>query len=113
VEVYFAEAPFEEAPTAAIVADGSCFRQIEFVGVLRGAQEPDLAEAWVDFMLGRTFQEDIPLHMFVFPANEEATLPDVFARFAAVPEQPATVAHAAIEANREAWIEAWTEVVLR
>lgn len=113
VEVYFAEEPFEEAPTAAVVSDGSCFRQIEFVGVLKGAQNRDLAEAWVDFMLGATFQEDIPLHMFMFPANENAALPDVFARFAVVPEHPAEVDYAAIEANREAWIEAWTEVVLR
>ena len=112
VEVFFAEEPFEEAPTAAIIADGSCFRQIEFVGILRGAQHRDLAEAWVDFMLGRTFQEDIPLRMFVFPANEQAALPEVFAKFAAVPEHPAMVDHADIEANREAWIEAWTEVVL-
>jgi len=113
VEVHFAEEPFEEAPTAAVVGEGSCFRQIEFVGVLKGAQDVELARAWVDFMLGQTFQEDIPLHMFVFPANENAALPEVFAEFAAIPERPAEVDYAAIEANREAWIEAWTEVVLR
>ena len=115
VEVYFAEEPFEEAPTAAVVSDGSCFRQIEFVGILipKDAQNRDLAEAWVDFMLGTTFQEDLPLHMFMFPANQNATLPDVFANFAVIPDHPAEVDYAAIEANREAWIEAWTEVVLR
>ena len=113
VEVYFAEEPFEEAPTAAVVSDGSCFRQIEFVGILKGTQNRDLAEAWVDFMLGTTFQEDIPLHMFMFPANQNAALPEVFANFAVIPDHPAEVDYAAIEANREAWIEAWTEVVLR
>ncbi len=113
VEVYFAEESFEEAPTAAVVGDGSCFRQVEFVGILKGAQNRDLAEDWVDFMLGTTFQEDIPLHMFMFPANENAALPEVFARFAVIPEHPAEVDYAAIEANREAWIEAWTGVVLR
>jgi len=112
VEVYFAEEPFEEAPTAAVVSDGSCFRQIEFVGILKGTQNHDLAEAWVDFMLGTTFQEDIPLHMFMFPANQNAVLPEVFAKFAVIPEHPAEVDYAAIEINREAWIEAWTEVVL-
>lgn len=113
VEVYFAEEPFEEAPTAAVVGDSSCFRQTEFVGILKGTQNRDLAEAWVDFMLGTTFQEDIPLHMFMFPANQNAALPDVFANFAVIPDHPAEVNYAAIEANREAWIEAWTEVVLR
>jgi len=113
VEVYFSGEDFDEAPTGVVVADGSCFRQVEFVGILRGTPNRDLAEAWVDFMLGTTFQEDIPLHMFVFPANENAALPEVFARFAVVPEHPAQVDPADIEANREAWIEQWTETVLR
>jgi thiamine transport system substrate-binding protein len=95
------------------VGDGSCFRQIEFVGVLKGAENADLARAWVDFMLGRTFQEDIPLNMFMFPANENAALPEVFAEFAVVPENPAEVSYEAIEANREAWVTAWSDVALR
>jgi thiamine transport system substrate-binding protein len=113
VEVHFAEEPFDEAPTAAVVSDGSCFRQIEFAGVLVGAEERDLARAFVDYMLGVAFQEDIPLNMFMFPANENARLPDVFARFAEIPEQPAEVDYAAIEGNREAWVESWADVVLR
>jgi thiamine transport system substrate-binding protein len=113
VEVHFSEEPFEEAPTGVVVGDGSCFRQIEFVGVLKGTQSPDLARAWIDFMLGRIFQEDIPLHMFVFPANGTAELPDVFAKFAVIPDAPVRVSPAAIEANREAWIGAWTETVLQ
>jgi thiamine transport system substrate-binding protein len=113
VEVYFAEEPFDEAPTGVVVADGSCFRQVEFVGILKGTGNRDLAEQWIDFMLGTSFQEDIPLKMFVFPANSKAQLPDVFARFAEIPEIPATVDPEAIEANRERWIEAWTRTVMR
>ncbi|MGD2176891.1 MAG: thiamine ABC transporter substrate-binding protein [Anaerolineae bacterium] len=112
VEVHFSDEPFEEAPTGVVVGDGSCFRQIEFVGVLRGAQNSDMARAWIDFMLSETFQEDIPLHMFVFPANENADLPEVFAEFAIIPDNPVSVEYTAIETNREAWIDAWTETVL-
>jgi thiamine transport system substrate-binding protein len=64
-------------------------------------------------MLGTTFQQDIPLKMFVFPANSDAELPDVFARFAEIPEAPVWVDPEAIEANREGWIQAWTQTVLR
>jgi thiamine transport system substrate-binding protein len=113
VEVYFSEEEFDEAPTGVVAGRGCCFRQIEFVGILRGADDRDLAEAWVDFMLDITFQEDIPLHMFVFPANEQAELPEVFARFAIIPEEPAQVDPAEIETNRDAWIDEWTETVLR
>jgi thiamine transport system substrate-binding protein len=113
VEVIFAEAPIETPPTAAVVADGSCFRQIEFVGILKGTENRELAEAWVDFMLSTTFQEDMPLQMFVFPVNPEAQLEQAFVNFLAVPDEPATLSPALIAANREAWIRAWTETVLR
>jgi len=113
VEVYYAEAEFEEAPTGVITTDGSCFRQIEFVGILKGTKNRDLAEKWVDFMLGVTFQEDIPLKMFVFPANSKAALPEIFRRFAEIPAQPITLTPDAIEAHREEWVQAWTQAVLR
>jgi thiamine transport system substrate-binding protein len=89
------------------------FRQIEFVGILKGAKQPELARKWVDYMLSITFQEDLPLQMYVFPVLPEAALPDVFVKFANIPDEPAQVDAAAIDANREKWIEAWTNVVLR
>lgn len=112
-EFIYADPPAPEAPTASVVGAGACFRQIEFVGILKGTQNRDLAEAFVDYMLGQSFQEDIPLNMFVFPANENAALPPAFADWAQIPDQPATLPPADIDTNRDAWIEAWTEVVLR
>lgn len=112
-EVYFAETPPAEAPTAAVVAPNSCFRQIEFVGILRGTAHEAAAQQLVDFMLSKAFQEDIPLNMFVYPALETAVLPAVFTQNSAIPAQPATLDYAQIAANREAWVQAWTEVVVR
>ncbi len=111
--VYFAEEPMDKAPTAAIVSSNSCFRQIEFIGILQGTEHEEAAQKLVDFMLGQTFQEDIPLHMFVYPANETAVLPDVFLNFSKIPDNPATLDPETISIQRETWIEAWTEVVLR
>lgn len=112
-EVFFAEEPLDDAPTAAVVGDGSCFRQIEFVGILKGSNHVPQAQQLVDFLLARSFQEDIPLHMFVYPANETAVLPDVFTQFSVIPNQPALVPPQDISAKREIWIEAWTDTVLR
>ena len=64
-------------------------------------------------MLDIPFQEDIPLQMFMFPANSKAALPDVFRKHAAVSREPVAVAPERIASNREAWIEAWTDAVLR
>lgn len=113
VEMIYAEPPLDQPPTAAITADTSCFRQIEFVGILRGTKNRDLAEAWLDFMLSPQFQEDMPLQMFVFPVNPQAKLQPEFVNYLAVPEQTAFVSPADIAAHREEWIDAWTETVLR
>ena len=112
-EVIFAETPLTDAPTASIIAPGTCFRQIEFVGILADTPQRALAEAFVDFMLSIPFQEDMPLQMFVYPVQPDAKLPEAFVSYAQVPLQPATLDPATISANRNAWIEAWTETVLR
>lgn len=112
-EVIFADPPVEEAPSASLVASGMCYRQIEFVGILAGTEKRELAEKLVDFILGQTFQEDMPLNMFVYPANENAALPAEFAAWTQVPVETAVLSPEVIDANRELWIEAWTETVLR
>jgi thiamine transport system substrate-binding protein len=112
-EVIFADPPVEEAPTASILAAGTCFRQIEFVGILKGTQRRALAEQFVDFMLREQFQEDVPLQMFVFPVNPDAKLPRAFAEHAAAADQPAALPPDEIAAHRDEWIEAWTDIMLR
>jgi thiamine transport system substrate-binding protein len=111
-EVYFAESELAEAPTASIIGLNTCFRQIEFVGILKGTQNIDLAKKFVDFMLSMPFQEDLPTQMFVFPVNPNAVLPEVFKENVQVPTQPATLPIELIENNRETWIEDWIETVL-
>jgi thiamine transport system substrate-binding protein len=110
-EIFFASEPLTESPTASIVAPGMCFRQIEFVGILKNGQNRDLAERFVDFMLSKEFQEDLPLNMFVYPVNQTAQLPDVFVQHAQVADQPASITYEDIAANRDAWIEVWVEVM--
>lgn len=112
-EVYFADPQPAESPTGNILPPGQSFRQVEFVGILKGTAHPDLAREWVDFMLGAAFQADVPLQMWVYPARAGVPLPEVFQRYAEVPQQPAQVAPEQIDANRERWLGAWTQTVLR
>ena len=93
--------------------DGGVFRQIEFVGLLKGAKQPTLAQKFIDFMLSQPFQADVPLQMFVYPAVADTPLPDLFTQFAEQPTVADQLTAAAIDANRETWIDAWTNVMLR
>lgn len=110
-EVVFADPPID-APTTGVV-DTTCFRQIEFAGILRGTDHPTEAGALIDFMLSERFQSELPLNLFVYPANADVELPEVFTAHATVPEDVATLDPAAITEHREAWIETWTDTVLR
>jgi thiamine transport system substrate-binding protein len=113
-EVFFASEPRpSQPPTGVVSAPGGSFRQVEFAGVLKGAKERDLARKFIDFMLSRRFQEDIPLQMFVYPANSTAALPELFRSFAPLGPVPASLDPALIDAKRDRWIARWTQVVLR
>ncbi len=112
-EVIFAEEELDESPTASIVGRNMCFRQIEFAGILKGSKNRALAEKFINFMLSTKFQEDIPLNMFVFPVNQNAHIPKVFLDHIQVPDHPAVVDKDEIAENRDVWIEAWRELILR
>lgn len=112
-EVIYADPPIDDAPTASIIGTDTCFRQIEFVGILKGTQNRPLAEKFVDFMLSKQFQEDAPLQMFVYPVNSTAVLPEAFTKYAQAPEQTAILAPDLIASNRDKWIQEWTDAVMK
>ena len=113
VEVVYAATPITDAPTASLVGKGMCFRQIEFVGILKGTKNEKMAQKFVDFMLGKDFQEDMPLQMFVYPVNPDAVLPEVYGKYNQVPESTGSLDPQLIADKRDAWIQAWTDTVLR
>lgn len=109
-EVIFATEPLDEAPTGVIIA--GCYRQIEFAGVLAGTDHPEEAADLIDYLLSVEFQEQVPLTWFVFPANADAVLPPEFVEHTVIPDQPAGLDPALIDANRERWIEEWAQIVI-
>lgn len=110
-EVVYADPPVSESPTASLVGDGMCFRQVEFAGILEGTRNRDIAEKFIDFLLGKSFQEDMPLQMFVSPVNPKAAVPDVFIQNSQIPSNPASLDPEVIAINREAWIQGWNSVM--
>jgi len=79
---------------------------------VKGTQQRALAEKFIDFLLSKDFQEDLPLQMFVYPVLPEALLPDEFTHSSQIPEKPATLDPAYIAKNRELWVEQWLELML-
>ncbi len=91
----------------------TCFRQVEYAGVLAGARNVKGAEAFVDFLLTPAVQRALPDAMYVFPVRSGTPLPTAWARYAVQPEHPFTVSPADITAHRDAWLRQWSDLVSR
>lgn len=111
-EFLFAETALTESPTASLIGSGMCWRQVEFVGILKNTENRASAEKFVDFLLSQPFQEDVPLQMFVFPVLPSASVPEAFDLTVSSPQQPASLAPELIAMNRDAWINAWINLML-
>lgn len=112
-EQLFADPPRADAPTANILADKAAFRQVEYIGVLKGTKKEALARKFIDFMLSVPVQEDIPGQMAVYPVNIDAAVPEAFASFSKVTVAPANVPSTVIAEKSQKWIDDWTRVVVR
>jgi len=108
-EVVFADPPRDDAPTG--VLEQTCFRQTEYVGTLAGTDRPDDAAELVDFLTSAEFQAELPLTLFVVPADPTVELPQVFVDFAVIAETPWTMEPADIAAHRQDWQEQWTALM--
>ena len=98
-------------PRTSVLLD-TCFRQVEYAGVLAGAKNPAGAAAFVDFLLSDEVQADIPTSMYVYPVSSSVTVPDDWAQWAPLAEHPFEVPAADIAKNRSDWLQQWSDVVL-
>jgi len=110
-EVVYADPKVDTAPTANV--NFAAFEQTEYVGILKGTQQETLARAFVDFMLTDTFQNDMPLNMFVYPVTKSAVLPEVFTANATIPTVRAQLLPSVIAAQRDAWVKEWDDIMLK
>jgi thiamine transport system substrate-binding protein len=112
---YASSPPYEvpegatEAPTGALL--DTCFRQVEYAGVLAGAENPDGARAVVDWLLSPEVQAAIPESMYMYPVTD-VELPESWTAFAPLATEPFHVEPDVISENRDAWIEQWTDTVV-
>jgi thiamine transport system substrate-binding protein len=115
--VSYASSPPSEIPDGAdkpvtAAALSTCFRQVEFAGVLRGAANPDGARQLVDFLLSDAFQGDVSSKMWVYPVKPGISLPPGWAEFAPLADQAWTIPAATIAAQRDQWLAQFTDQIL-
>jgi thiamine transport system substrate-binding protein len=113
---------YDSSPAFTLNDDGSsttsalldtCFRQVEYAGVLEGAENPEGARALIEFLLSRPAQHALPTSMFVFPVVDGVALPPDWEKHAEQPTSPYQLDPAEIAEHREAWLEEWRDIVTR
>lgn len=112
-EVLGAEKKPESPPTQAVIADDTCFRQIEYAGILKETPQKELAQAWLEFMLSPEFQADIPGKMYMLPVVENVKLDAEFEALLQRPRKTVTLDAQDIDQHRQEWLKTWTETILR
>jgi thiamine transport system substrate-binding protein len=107
---------YASSPSAELAEDGTprtkavlgtCFRQVEYAGVLKNAAHAEDAGQVMDFLLSEEFQSQVPDQMYVYPARADVTLPEAWEKAAPLPDKPAELGSAEIQQNRERWIDEW------
>jgi thiamine transport system substrate-binding protein len=109
---------YSSSPAAEIQDDGQsktvalldeCFRQIEYIGVLDGAQNTRGAKKLVGFLLSESFQSTMPGLMYVYPVNQEAKIPSEWSKFG--PMARSNIGEDLdIALNRSLWQDKWSAI---
>ncbi|WP_133905712.1 thiamine ABC transporter substrate-binding protein [Actinophytocola oryzae] len=89
----------------------TCFRQVEYAGVLSNAKHAADAKKVVDFLLSEEFQAQVPDQMYVYPTRKGVELPAAWQKAAPLPTAPAELSPKDIQRNREQWIDEWRGLV--
>ena len=113
-EVIFADPPLPTgSPALTGVASETCFRQVEYAGVLRGTHFTKQAQQLVDYLTSPTFQALLPESLFVYPANKDVELPQSFIDYAPKIVNSFSLPPEEIAKNRQSWTDQWSAIVLQ
>jgi thiamine transport system substrate-binding protein len=92
---------------------GTCFRQVEYAGVLKGSKNPAAMRKFIDFMQGQEFQAALPDNMYVYPVDPDVALPASWEKYAPVSPKPYTLDAQEIAAKRSDWLREWRDITSR
>ncbi|HEX7405740.1 MAG TPA: thiamine ABC transporter substrate-binding protein [Candidatus Nanopelagicaceae bacterium] len=96
-----------QSQTASLL-DG-CFRQTEYVGVLKNAKNPAGAAAVVKYLLSPKFQATFPDAMYMYPSVAGTPIPAAWSKFTQIATH--TFGDTLnFNANRKSWLTKWSAI---
>lgn len=98
-----------ESSTGALL--DTCFHQVEYMGVLEGAKNPEGAKAFIKFMLDVPQQETVSESNYMHPINPDANAPEALTKFGQMADKPHQVDAKTISENQQDWLLQWSEIM--
>jgi thiamine transport system substrate-binding protein len=101
---------------AVVVYEGKpvAWLQIEGIALLKDAPHKEYAEKFIDWFLSKQVQDLIPLNNWMYPANINAKLPDVY-KYAIDPSDVELAnlyfSDGEVQQNLEQWLNQWFETI--
>lgn len=83
------------------------------IGVVKGTRVPELAAAYVNFVLSKEVQSAFCANALLTPTNAQAELPEEAKRFVPAPDKATTTDWAVVVENLPQWVERWNRIVTR
>jgi thiamine transport system substrate-binding protein len=97
-------------PTTSALLD-TCFRQVEYAGVLTGSHNAAGMRRFIDFMRGREFQAAMPGQMYVYPVDRSVPLPADWKKYAPASPKPYVISPSQITEHRSTWLRQWRDLI--
>lgn len=89
----------------------TCYEQVEYVGQLKGAANPEGAKKLIEFLTSAAGQSDLVANNYVYPTVKGVELPEALVKFGAPVEGAAVLDAAEVAQNREDWLRTWADAV--
>ncbi|USZ67053.1 thiamine ABC transporter substrate-binding protein [Halorussus salilacus] len=91
--------------------DGQGYANPEGMARFADAPNPELAEAFMDFVLSAEAQGEIAMRNVQFPATDWAELSEEFEEYAKVPDDPVTFTYEELQGNVDEWVDTWARQI--
>ncbi len=96
----------------AVAFDEGHYLQVEVAAMTRHSEHPELAREFLEFMLSREFQSELPLTNVMYPAVDIGdALPDVFSKL--IDPEVYTFSPQQVHQHRREWLDEWLRASTR
>jgi thiamine transport system substrate-binding protein len=95
-----------------LTPQGNAYRTIFGAGVVKDANQPELAKQFINILLSPSVQDKISETEFMIPANVNATARAIWFQNVIYPENPILLSNDEVSQNLTRWLSEWEEAVL-